>query len=232
MQASEANAQSLPNPFHWPNNDPGRMEAGLIEPVNFKSKEACLLETPVGLAWRRLHYGTAKLEGVHGSAHLLAFFAMEAMAELQVSVPSGAPGWLFSLYAVNTVLLIALNIFALMVSTCLLPRMSAISEEYDIKNLRVVPNFSPHDRLHNLVSLSAGLAHVFGLFLFLLEIILLNWVKFWDFSLPAAFAGSVTMVPFLVLFTLAVFHFRRTLAKHRAQNTCSTRLLVKFENSV
>jgi hypothetical protein len=88
------------------------------------------------------------------------------MVELQVNVPTTCPGWLFSIYAANTVLLIATNIFALMVSTCLLPRMSAVSEEYDVNNLKSVPTFSPHDRLQGLISLSAGLAHVFGLSVF------------------------------------------------------------------
>jgi len=139
----------------------------------------------------------------------------EAMVELQVNVPTTCPAWLFSLYAANTVLLIASNIFALMVSTCLLPRMSAISEEYNVADLHEVPTFSPHDRLKGLVSLSAGLAHVFGLFLFLIELILLNWVKFWDFSIPAATAGSITMVPFMILFAISLMHLKKLLAEHK-----------------
>lgn len=141
------------------------------------------------------------------------------MVELQVNVPTTCPAWLFSIYAANTVLLIATNIFALMVSTCLLPQMSAVSEEYDVSNLKSVPSFSPHDRLKGLVSLSAGLAHVFGLFLFLFELMLLSWVKFWDFSIPAAAAGSLTMVPFIILIVFVLIHLKKVLAEH----TCGSR---------
>jgi calcium release-activated calcium channel protein 1 len=141
------------------------------------------------------------------------------MVELQVNVPTTCPAWLFSIYAANTVLLIATNIFALMVSTCLLPRMSAVSEEYNVSNLKSVPTFSPHDRLQGLISLSAGLAHVFGLFLFLFELMLLSWVKFWDFSIPAAAAGSLTMVPFIILIVFVLLHLKKVLAEH----TCGSR---------
>jgi hypothetical protein len=59
-----------------PAPDISQVEAGLSPvPSEFTSGKR-LLNTKNGVAWRRLHHGTAKLKGVHGSAHLLAFFAM------------------------------------------------------------------------------------------------------------------------------------------------------------
>jgi len=61
-----------------PAKDISQVEAGITnEPISASNmKGKTIFDTPNGLAWRRLHHGTAKLKGVHGSAHLLAFFAM------------------------------------------------------------------------------------------------------------------------------------------------------------
>jgi calcium release-activated calcium channel protein 1 len=138
------------------------------------------------------------------------------MTELQVDIDTTCPVWLFTLFAVNTVTLIAVHIFSLVISTCLLPSMEAVAKEYEAPcsgalRVRQVPDFSPHDRLRTFVNLSVTLSNVLGLFLFLFEVALLAWVKFWDHARSACWAGSLVMAPALVLFLAFCWHFHQVL---------------------
>lgn len=138
------------------------------------------------------------------------------MTELQVDIDTTCPVWLFTLFAVNTVTLIAVHIFSLVISTCLLPSMEAVAKEYEAPGpgatrVRQVPDFSPHDRLRTFVNLSVMLSNVVGLFLFLFEVALLAWVKFWDHARSACWAGSLVMAPALVLFLAFCWHFHKVL---------------------
>lgn len=145
------------------------------------------------------------------------------MTELQVDVKTSCPTWLFTIFAVNTVVLITVHMFSLVISTCLLPSMEAAAREYTTPRagyVHPVPEFSPHERLGGLVSLSVTLSSVVGLFLFLLEIALLAWVKFWDHARAACWAGSLIMAPALLVFVLFCIHFNRTLRNYE----CDTRI--------
>ncbi|XP_059481387.1 calcium release-activated calcium channel protein 1-like [Neocloeon triangulifer] len=183
-----------------------------------KNNLTSLLQSKEALEWRTLHLRKAKLREAKGASYILAAFSMSTMQELQLDMDTTVPVWLFTLFAVNTVTLIAVHIFSLVISTCLLPSMEAVAQEYEpplpgAAKVCPVPDFSPHNRLRKFVNLSVALSNVLGLFLFLFEVALLAWVKFWDHSKAACWAGSLIMAPVLVLFLAFCWHFNRVLGE-------------------
>jgi hypothetical protein len=109
--------------------------------------------------------------------------------------------------------------FAFLVSVFMLPKLQAVSHEYRPPKdgdvcMKPVPTFSPHDQFRGFVEISYNIAHVLGLFLYLIEIILLSWVKFWDFSYNACLASTICMIPFLILFIGLCWYFNRVLSNH------------------
>ncbi|XP_059479249.1 calcium release-activated calcium channel protein 1-like [Neocloeon triangulifer] len=137
---------------------------------------------------------------------------MEIMTSFQFTQPSHAPSWITSLLSVNTVVLIAMNSFAFVIGTCLLPHLKAVNEEYVAPQegqtkMNAVPSFSPHEQLSGFIRTSQRISHVFGLFVFLLEVPLVIWVKLWDLSQNACIASTAVMVPFMVIFATFVWFF-------------------------
>lgn len=105
------------------------------------------------------------------------------------------------------------------ISTFILPKLQAVAEEYKYPKendteMKSVPEFSPHDRFHGFAELSYNVAHILGLFLFLVNIAIIIWVKFWDVSIHACIAGSVIVIPFVIAFVIFCWYFDRVLNIH------------------
>lgn len=58
---------------------------------------------------------------------------------------------------------------------------------------------------------------VLGLFLFLIELSILCWVKFWDYSFAAAVAATVIVIPALIIFVLFAAHFYHSLVVYKCK---------------
>lgn len=58
-----------------------------------------------------------------------------------------------------------------------------------------------------------------GLFLFLVEVAILCWVKFWDYSFTAAVAATVIVIPVLITFVLFAMHFYHSLVVYKCDTS-------------
>lgn len=185
------------------------------------------------LSWRKLYLSRAKLKAASRTSALLSGFAMVAMVEVQLETHFDYPQVLLIAFSVCTTVLVAVHLFALLISTCILPNVEAVS---NIHNLNSVSE-SPHERMHHYIELAWGFSTALGILLFLAEVVLLCWIKFLpvdssrekkptlppptrtptDSGWHAALASTIIMVPVGVIFILFTVHFYRSLVRHKTE---------------
>ncbi|XP_027886226.1 protein orai-2 [Xiphophorus couchianus] len=193
------------------------------------------------LSWRKLYLSRAKLKASSRTSALLSGFAMVAMVEVELDLKYSYPRELLISFAVCTTVLVAVHLFALLISTCILPNVEAVS---NIHNLNSVSE-SPHERMHHYIELAWGFSTALGILLFLAEVVLLCWIKFLPVdrgskddakecpasptspsptssSAPAsgwqaALASTIIMVPVGIIFLIFTIHFYRSLVGHKTE---------------
>ncbi|TRY65579.1 hypothetical protein DNTS_015190 [Danionella cerebrum] len=182
------------------------------------------------LSWRKLYLSRAKLKATSRTSALLSGFAMVAMVEVQLEDHEYPPGLLIAFSACTTVL-VAVHLFALMISTCILPNLEAVSNVHNLNSIRE----SPHEQMHCHIELAWAFSTVIGTLLFLAEVVLLCWVKFLPLKNKtpkstevtnstgvspgeaAAIASTLIMVPFALVFIVFAVHFYRSLVSHKTE---------------
>lgn len=175
------------------------------------------LHTPDYLSWRKLQLSRAKLKASSKTSALLSGFAMVAMVEVQLNAESKVPEAMLIAFAICTTLLVAVHMLALMISTCILPNIEAVCNLHSIN----LVNESPHERLHWYIETAWAFSTLLGLLLFLLEIAILCWVKFYDLSPVAAWSACIVLIPVLIVFLAFAVHFYRSLMIHKYEVTIS-----------
>ncbi|CAF99270.1 unnamed protein product, partial [Tetraodon nigroviridis] len=174
------------------------------------------------LSWRKLYLSRAKLKASSRTSALLSGFAMVAMVEVQLDNTYPYPPALLIAFSACTTVLVAVHLFALMVSTCILPNIEAVSNVHNLNSVKE----SPHERMHRHIELAWAFSTVIGTLLFLAEVVLLCWVKFLPFKpkpanntessgVAAAITSTSIMVPFGLIFIVFAVHFYRSLVSHK-----------------
>lgn len=184
------------------------------------------------LSWRKLYLSRAKLKATSRTSALLSGFAMVAMVEVQLEEQHNYPPGLLIAFSACTTVLVAVHLFALMISTCILPNLEAVSNVHNLNSIKE----SPHERMHRHIELAWAFSTVIGTLLFLAEVVLLCWVKFLPLrKIPlspqenvtqapgispgeaAAIASTIIMVPFALVFIVFAVHFYRSLVSHKTE---------------
>ncbi|XP_034475727.1 calcium release-activated calcium channel protein 1 isoform X2 [Drosophila innubila] len=175
------------------------------------------LHSPTYLSWRKLQLSRAKLKASSKTSALLSGFAMVAMVEVQLDSNTKVPPGMLVAFAICTTLLVAVHMLALMISTCILPNIETVCNLHSIS----LVHESPHERLHWYIETAWAFSTLLGLILFLVEIAILCWVKFYDLSTTAAWSAVVVLIPVMIIFLAFAVHFYRSLVTHKYEVTIS-----------
>lgn len=140
-----------------------------------------------------------------------------AMVEVQINNDTNVPPGMLVAFAICTTLLVAVHMLALMISTCILPNIEAVCNLHSIS----LVHESPHERLHWYIETAWAFSTLLGLILFLIEIAILCWVKFYDLSKEAAWSACIVLIPVLIVFLAFAIHFYRSLMTHKYEVTAS-----------
>lgn len=150
------------------------------------------------------------------------------MVEVELQMKYNYPRVLLIAFSVCTTVLVAVHLFALLISTCILPNVEAVS---NIHNLNSVSE-SPHERMHHYIEMAWGFSTALGILLFLAEVVLLCWMKFLpvdsrkagdtaevtpNSGWQAALASTIIMVPVGVIFLVFTVHFYGSLVRHKTE---------------
>ena len=104
---------------------------------------------------------------------------------------------------------------ALMISTCILPNVEAVANLHFQTSKTVFE--SPHMKMNAIVELAWGFSTVLGILLFLVEIAILCWVKFYNVSHSAAWTATGLLIPIMVVFIAFAAHFYLKLVTHKTE---------------
>ncbi|CAH8562143.1 unnamed protein product [Heterobilharzia americana] len=166
------------------------------------------------LARRHLQLSRAKLKAASRVSALLAGFAMVAIIELEVIVGENKPPEaLLITFTTLACLLVVVHIMAVMISTCILPHI----DSYMVPRDGSMTEEAPHNRLRAFVEVAWIFSTVVGITLFLAVVILACWVKFWSVSRLSAVAGTIIVIPAVLIFMIFAVLFHRSLITYKVE---------------
>ena len=75
---------------------------------------------------------------------------------------------------------------------------------------------SPHMKMNLIVELAWGFSTVLGILMFLVEIAILCWVKFYTVSQAVAWVATGLLIPIMLIFIAFAAHFYLKLVSHKS----------------
>lgn len=189
--------------------------------MEMEELEVSMNECEEHLLWRRLELSKSKLKGVTEMAALMAGFSVVATVELEIS--NCASQTLLVSFAVATACLVSTTMISIMIATCILPHVEAavkMKPPDDAPNkgarqlaISLAASY-PHDALVSYVDLAWFLANTLSIFLFIVDVILLCWIKF---PYTPAVCITVIMIPVLILLCVFSIVFYRQTVHHQIE---------------
>ena len=82
---------------------------------------------------------------------------------------------------------------------------------------------SPHSKMNFIIELAWGFSTVIGILLFLVEIAILCWVKFYTIDHAVAWTATGILIPIMVIFVAFAAHFYLKLVAHKSEVRSSIR---------
>lgn len=138
---------------------------------------------------------------------------------MEIQINQDVPSGLLIAFSICTTLLVSVHLLALMISTCILPNIEAVS---NVHNVNAV-NESPHEKMQMFIQMAWAFSTGLGIILFLTEIALICWVKFntvnANYNTSAAWASTGIVIPVALVFLLFAFHFYRRLVTHKVERS-------------
>lgn len=107
-------------------------------------------------------------------------------------------------FTVTTAFLVSTTMFSILIATCLLPHIDAVTKLNSIN----IAKESPHDDLIWYIDLAWFLANTVSICLFIIDVVLLSWIKF-D-TTPAICITSIMVPVLLLLCVFSVVFYRQT----------------------
>lgn len=114
---------------------------------------------------------------------------------------------------------------ALMIATCILPHIESVAiipgtNEYST-------NDGTQDRLKNYIEMAWFFSTTIGIFLFLVDIDLICWVKFWNYGahsgtnvgMIASISVTIALIPIFAIFIIFAIDFYRNLVTHQFEKS-------------
>jgi calcium release-activated calcium channel protein 1 len=155
---------------------------------------------------------------------------------VEVHLAEDIPQSLLVIFTICTTLVVTIHLIALFISTCILPHIDAVAENRDESfwprpdDNQLNVERSPHVRLHRYVELSWILSTGVGILLFLAQMAVVGWVRFYKISQTAAIVSTVVIIPAIVIFVLFAIHFYRHLVAYKFAT--ATQKLQQLEDEV
>ncbi|CAF3437480.1 unnamed protein product [Rotaria sp. Silwood1] len=145
---------------------------------------------------QRLHnlfYRKSKLESVNETSALLSGFAIVAIVELSLDAYASRNGSdsLLICYVIVSCLLVGVHLLALLMSMCILPELKSVIRQSDVWINH--DNKKPLSSLDIYIEIAWVISTGFGLFLFILELGLILWIKVSGYSFTAAISAIITL---------------------------------------
>ncbi|KAM7538387.1 hypothetical protein Aperf_G00000068613 [Anoplocephala perfoliata] len=166
---------------------------------------------------RKLQLSRAKLKSSSRASALLSGFAMVAMIELTIEQDeeNPIPEALLITFSGFASLLIVVHITALLISTCILPQLESYISICESSDGNID---TPYEKVRWYIEMSWVFSTALGMLLFLVVVVLANWVKFWNISKWSAGVCFLIVGPVVVVFVLFAIFFYRTLISFKYQN--------------